>query len=70
METPEPHVAPLWALADAILNNTTPDVSLVEPEVGILVNEAWAYHGGDEYCPDIVGNDQDDDQHDDGEHNS
>jgi hypothetical protein len=31
LETPEPHVAPLWALADAILNKATPDVSQIEP---------------------------------------
>jgi hypothetical protein len=40
-------VEPTWALADAILKDTPPDVSPFEPEVGILLMDAWAYHRGE-----------------------
>jgi hypothetical protein len=47
VEWPYHLIHPTWALADAILKDIPPDVSPFEPEVGILLMDAWAFHRGE-----------------------
>jgi hypothetical protein len=50
----------LIVLADAILNNTTPDLSEYSVEEGILFQEALAFHRGEEFSPGSDSDSEDD----------